>query len=91
MSKRVASFARLALIACLLAAAPGTAEARHWRGHSYSWSFGFGFGYPYYGPYYRYRPYYRPYYYAPPPRCGWVRYRVWRRGHWAYRRAWRCW
>ena len=48
--------------------------------------YGWGWGYPY-----AYYP--GPYYYATPPGpvCGWARVRVWRNGHWAYRRAWRCW
>ena len=95
MSSLAKCVAGLALIAGLLATVPDTAEAgyrRHChRGWVGGWSFGFGFGYPYYARPYSYGPYYIPYYYAPPPTCGWVRYRVWRRGHWVLRRAWRCW
>jgi hypothetical protein len=92
MSKLVKFFAIVVLLAGAIAVTPGTAEARHgghggghhgggwhggggWRGGGW----GPGFGYYYGGPYY----------YA--PACGWVRVRVWRNGHWALRRAWRCW
>jgi hypothetical protein len=56
-----------------------------WRG-GWGWApgsvLGFDWGYPYYGG---------SYYYAPAPDCGWVRVRVWQRGRWLLRRAWRCW
>jgi hypothetical protein len=57
-----------------------------WRGGGWGWgpgfALGFGAAYPYYygGPYY-----------AQAGDCGWVRTRVWRRGYWVIRRAWRCW
>lgn len=55
------------------------------------WGWGYPYGYYAPRPYYRPYPYYRSYYYAPPPRCGYVRTRVWRHGYWVVRRAWRCW
>jgi hypothetical protein len=62
-----------------------------YRGWGPAVGFGLGLGW---GPYYA-RPYYGPYpYYSDAyaePTCGYVRVRVWRAGHWAFRRAWRCW
>jgi hypothetical protein len=103
MSKLVKIFALLTLLAGAVVVVPTSADARYrhggWRGGGYGWGpaigfgFGLGLGYPYYArPYYGYGPYYGGgYYYGPPPRCGYVRVRVWRNGHWALRRAWRCW
>jgi hypothetical protein len=87
MSKTFIKFAAaLTLIAGVVAAVPGTAEARY-RHHGY---YGGGWGW---GPrvYYGYPYAYRPYYYAPPPEdCRYVRVRVWRDGYWRLRRVWRC-
>jgi hypothetical protein len=103
MSKLVKIFALLTLLAGAVVIVPTSADARYrhggWRGGGYGWGpaigfgFGLGLGYPYYArPYYGYGPYYGGgYYYGPPPRCGYVRVRVWRNGYWALRRAWRCW
>lgn len=96
MSKLIKLFASVALIVGLFTAA---AEARgphgggwhgggggwhggggHWRGGGWG---GWGVPYGYYYP--------GPYYYGYGPGCGWTRVRVWRRGHWVIRRAWRCW
>jgi len=80
MSKIVKLVASVALFAVVFAAA---AEARsghgHRGGHHGGWRGG-GWSPYYFGG---------PRYYA--PACGWVRVRVWRRGHWVLRRAWRCW
>lgn len=94
MSKLVKFFAIAALVGGAFAMTPSPAAAYHghggyWHGGGHwhggwGWGrgFGWGWGYPYsYGP---------AYYYAQPA-CGWARVRVWRYGHWAWRRAWRCW
>ena len=91
MSKFARFFAIAALLAGAVAATPGTALAQHHHGgggwhhgggyRGGGFGFGLGLGYPYY--------YGGPYYAA--PACGWTRVRVWRNGHWALRRAWRCW
>ena len=101
MSKIVKFFAIAALVAGAFAMAPGPAAAQHhhggghwhgggghWHGgwgwgHGFGWGLGWGWGW---GGY----PYYAEPYYAQPA-CGWARVRVWRHGHWTYRRAWRCW
>ncbi|HET7192566.1 MAG TPA: hypothetical protein VFI98_11735 [Pseudolabrys sp.] len=99
MSRLTQVFASAALVLCVIAFAPGSAEARWhggwhggwhrgWGGFGWGPAFGFGWGYPYAyypGPYYYAAPYYAR------PACGWSRARVWRNGHWALRRAWRCW
>jgi hypothetical protein len=56
-----------------------------WGGFGPGFAFGFGSGWGWGG-----YPYYAEPYYAEPA-CGWARVRVWRHGHWALRRAWRCW
>jgi hypothetical protein len=98
MSKLVKILVALVLIGGGIAVSMGDADAHYRRHYRYgysggwgpAWGFTFGFGYPYYAR--PYAPYYGPsYYYRPGPECGWVRYRVWRRGHWVVRRAWRCW
>ena len=84
MCKITRFFASTVLIFSFFAFVPGSAEAR-WRS---GWGPGHGWSYPYAyypGPYYYATPY------SPGPACNWVRLRVWRNGHWAYRRAWRCW
>ncbi len=98
MSKLVKFFAITALIAAAFAMTPGPAAAYHgrgghWHGGGYwrggwgpglvlgfgpAWGWG---GYPY--------SYYDGYYAA--PSCGWAPVRVWRYGHRALRRVWRCW
>jgi hypothetical protein len=100
MSKLARFLASAALIFSVFAFAPGSADA-HWRGGywrgGWGWGpafglglglgYGWGWGYPYAyypGPYYYGTPYYGG------PACGWARVRVWRNGHWVYRRAWRC-
>ena len=85
-------FASAVLIFSFFAFVPGSAEAR-WRdgwgpaiGQGAGLGWGWSYPYAYYpGPYYYATPY------SPGPACNWVRLRVWRNGHWAYRRAWRCW
>jgi hypothetical protein len=98
MSKLTTFFAALALVAGSIAITPTVASAQHWhggggglrgggwRGGGWGYGGGWGWGYarPYYGPY----PYYDD---TPPPTCGYARVRVWRGGHWVFRRAWRCW
>ena len=99
MSRLTQFFACAVLTFSFLGFVPGGAEARwyggHWRG-GWGWGpafgpgvgLGYGWNYPYAyhpGPYYYATPY------SPGPACNWVRLRVWRNGHWAYRRAWRCW
>lgn len=97
MSKLVKLFVSFALIFVVFTAA---AEARggHWHGggghwHGGGWGGGgwgwggFGPGWGWGPPYGNYYP--GPYYYG--GGCGWTRVRVWRGGHWAVRRAWRCW
>ena len=99
MSKLLKIFAVLSLLTGAVAIVPTAANAQYyhhhhggWRGGGYGWgpAFGFGFGLGYARPYYGYGSYYGGYY-APPPRCGYVRMRVWRNGYWVLRRAWRCW
>lgn len=101
MSRLIRFFASAVLILSFLAFMPGSADARwrggYWRG-GWGWgpAFGLGLGLGYgWGWGYPYAYYPGPYYYATPyppgPACGWTRIRVWRNGHWAYRRAWRCW
>jgi hypothetical protein len=98
MSKLVKILVALTLIGGTITASIGSADAhyrRHYRGYYGGWGWGpawgftWGFGYPYYAR--PFAPYYGPYYYAPAPACGYVRVRVWRRGHWVIRRVWRCW
>jgi hypothetical protein len=105
MSRLTRFLASAILIFSFFVFAPGSADARwyggHWHGGwrgGWGWGpafglglglglgYGWGWGYPY-----AYYP--GPYYYAVPPEpaCGWARIRVWRNGHWTYRRAWRCW
>src|SRR5690242_16608140 len=103
MSRLTRIFAGAVLIFSFLAIIAGSAEARwyggHWHGGwrgGWGWgpAFGLGLGLGYgWGWGYPYAYYPGPYYYAVPPQpaCGWARIRVWRNGHWAYRRAWRCW
>ena len=93
MSKLVRFFAIAALIVGAFAMTPGPAAAqrhhggRHWHGGGWGPGFGFGFGFgPAWG--WGYPFYAQPY--VEGPDCGWVRVRVWRHGHWALRRAWRC-
>jgi len=101
MSRLVKLFAIAALVAGAFAMTPAPAAAQHhhggghwhgggghWHGgwgwgHGFGWGLGWGWGW---GGY----PYYAEPYYAEPA-CGWARVRVWRHGHWHYRRAWRCW
>ena len=102
MSRLTRFFASAVLIFSFFAFVPGSADAR-WRGGltgagGWGWgpAFGLGLGLGYgWGWGYPYAYYPGPYYYATPyppgPACGWGRVRVWRNGHWAYRRAWRCW
>ena len=91
MSKLVKFFAIAALVAGAFAMTPGPAAAQHhhggghWHGGGWGPGFGFGFG-PAWG--WGYPFYAQPY--VEEPDCGWVRVRVWRHGHWALRRAWRC-
>jgi hypothetical protein len=102
MSKFLKFFAIAALVAGGFAVTPAPAAAYHgghWHGgggwHGGGWrggwggpgiAFGFGPGWGWGGyPY----SYYDDYYAGPP--CGWAHVRVWRHGHWALRRAWRCW
>jgi hypothetical protein len=92
MSRFVKLFAALFLVASAMALMPGAANAQHFHGHGGHWrgggwgpGFGLGIANPYYyggGPYYAY---------SDGPNCGWARVRVWRGGHWSFRRAWRCW
>lgn len=103
MSRLTRFFASAVLIFSFFTFMPGNAEARwyggHWHGGwrgGWGWgpAFGLGLGLGYgWGWGYPYAYYPGPYYYATPPgpACGWARVRVWRNGHWAYRRAWRCW
>jgi hypothetical protein len=91
MSKLVRFFAIAALVAGAFGMTPGPAAAQHhhggghWHGGGTGPGFGFGFG-PAWG--WGYPFYAQPY--VEGPDCGWVRVRVWRHGHWALRRAWRC-
>ena len=97
MSKLVKFFAIAALVAGAFAMTPGPAAAQHhhggghwhghWRGGGWGPGFGFGLGFgPAWG--WGYPFYAQPY--VEEPDCGWVRVRVWRHGHWALHRAWRC-
>jgi hypothetical protein len=87
MSKFVKIFAIAALFASALVMTPGAANAQHWHGgggyHGGGHWRGGGWG-P--GPFWGWGA---PYAYYGGPACGWHTVRVWR-GHWALRRAWRC-
>lgn len=98
MSKIVKFFAIAALVGGAFAMTPAPAAAYHghggWHGGGGHWHGGWGgpgvvFGF---GPAWGWGGYPYSYYgdYAGPP-CGWAHVRVWRHGHWALRRAWRCW
>ena len=101
MSRLTKFLSGAALVVSIVAFMPGSADAHwrraYWRG-GWGWgpAFGLGLGLGYgWGWGYSYAYYPGPNYYATPyppgPACGWGRVRVWRDGHWAYRRAWRCW
>lgn len=104
MSKFLKFFAIAALVAGAFAMTPAPAAAQrhhgggHWHGggghfRGGGWG-GFGPGFVLgFGPAWSWGGYPYSYYddnYAGPP-CGWTHVRVWRHGHWALRRAWRCW
>lgn len=93
MSKLSKLFACVALAAGLAFALPGAAQARHWHHHRHGgWYGGFGPGFVLgLGLGAAATPYYYPPSYYRPPRCGWVRERVWYYGRWHWRRVWRCW